>query len=176
MFQASCFKKIMKKTLFAILLLVIMAGTLAPLLASAGIVDELQGQITERTQEIVKLEEEIRLYQEELDRTAKQATSLDNALRLLELTDKKLEADIRVTEKKITSAVDAITALKFDIDITTAKIGDNSAVLKKTLSDRYKLESHTLVEILLAHTSFSSFCSFIAYLESFQKNVEARVE
>ncbi len=155
---------------------ILVAIVMMPRYVVAGIIADLQQKIAERTGEIANLEKEITLYQEELDRTAKQATGLNNALKQLDLTDKKLETDIRVTESKIASAVDSITALKFDIDITGARIADNSKTLKKTLRERYALESYTLPEILLAHPTFSSFWSFVTYLDKFQTTIRTRVE
>ena len=165
----------MRKTLFALFSVFILA-TLVPLSASAGIIDELQQKIAERTHEIMRLEGEIKGYHEELDRTAAQATSFANALKQLELTDKKLGTDIRVTETKIASAIDSITALKFDIDITGARIGDSSKTLKKAIRDRNELERHSLVEIMLANPTFSSFWSFVAYLDIFQTTVESHLQ
>src|SRR3989344_2744419 len=140
------------------------AIVMTPQYVFAGIIDDLQQKIAERAGEIATLEKEITLYQEELDRTAKQATGLNNALKQLELTDKKLGTDIRVTESKIASAIDSILALKYDIDITGARIADNSKTLKKTLRERYELETRSLAEIMLANPTFSSFWSLVTYL------------
>jgi len=161
----------MRKTLFALFSVIILA-TLVPLFASAGIIDELQQKIADRAREMMSLEQEIRGYQEELDRTAAQATSFGNALKQLELTDKKLGTDIRVTETKVASAIDSITALKFDIDITGARIDDNAATLKQALRSRYSLEKRSLVEIMLGNPTFSSFWSILAHLDRFQTTIQ----
>ena len=152
------------------------AIVMTPQYVFAGIIDDLQQKIAERAGEIATLEKEITLYQEELDRTAKQTTGLNNALKQLELSDKKLGTDIRVTEAKIASTIDSILALKYDIDITGARIGDSSKTLKQTLRERYALETHSLAEIMLANPTFSSFWSFVAYLDKFQTVVRTRLE
>ncbi len=164
------------KYIGTLLLWFVIALTMLPVSTRAGIVADLQQKITERAGEIAGLEKEILLYQEELDRTTKQAAGLNNALKQLELTDKKLGADIRITETKIASAVDSILALKYDRDITGARIDDNSKTLKKTLRERYELETRSLAEIMLANPTFSSFWSFVTYLDKFQTTVRTRLE
>lgn len=160
---------------FKIFFTVFILFAILPIFTHGGIIADLQQKISERAGEIANLEKEITLYQEELDRTAKQATGLNNALKQLELTDKKLGTDIRVTETKVASAIDAITALKFDIDITGARIADNSKTLKQTLRERYELETYSLAEIMLANPSFSAFWSFVTYLDKFQTSIRTRL-
>ncbi|OGZ12197.1 MAG: hypothetical protein A3D67_00810 [Candidatus Lloydbacteria bacterium RIFCSPHIGHO2_02_FULL_51_22] len=157
---------------FSKILVLALVGTFfLPTAVYAGVVDDLQKKIAERTLEILKLEADIKAYHEELDRTTKQAQGLDNALALLNLTDKKLATSIKVTEAKVASAIDSITALGYDIDITGARINDGSLTLKSALRGRYELETYSLAEIMLAHPTFSSFWTFVTYLEAFQKNV-----
>src|SRR3989344_3290129 len=69
--------------------------------ARAGTVDDLQLKIQSREEEIKKIEEEIKEFERQNDQKATESGSQRNEITILEAQIKKLNADIRLTEKKI---------------------------------------------------------------------------
>src|SRR3989338_798358 len=71
------------------------------LFSSAQSVDDLKNKISQKDSDIQKLEQEIAAYQRELDSIGTQKDSLSRSIKELDITKKKLTADIGVTNKKI---------------------------------------------------------------------------
>ena len=63
--------------------------------------DDLNSKISQKNSDITKLEQEIAQYQNQLNDIGKQKTSLSGSIKQLDLTRKKLETDILLTQKKI---------------------------------------------------------------------------
>ena len=108
------YKKQSKIILFVFLFAVF---TIFPFVfSSAQTATDLQNKINQKDSEIAKLEEEIRVYQAELDNLGKQKDSLNNTIKELDLTNKKLQTDISVTQNKIDKTNFTIQNLSSDID------------------------------------------------------------
>ena len=80
--------------------------------ASAQLVDELKGKISDKTSEITKIEQEIAKYQKELNVLGGKSDTLKNSISKLNTTRKKLQADIRYTQFRIDSSTDKIKKLE----------------------------------------------------------------
>src|SRR3989338_7277018 len=75
---------------------------LTPLVFShAETADEIRNKINQKSFEIAKLEEQIRIFQNELDGLGKQKDSLSVSIKQLDITKKKLNADIAVTQNQV---------------------------------------------------------------------------
>src|SRR3989338_10679274 len=103
------------KKLFTIIVLIILL-IMPAVFSYAQTVSELQNKINQKDSDIAKLEEEIKAYQIELDNLGKQKSSLSKSLKELDLTRKKLVADINVTQKKIDKTNLKIQNLSSDIN------------------------------------------------------------
>lgn len=156
------------KLFFIITISVALGGVLD---VEAGIIDDLREKILERNNEIGQLESEIEEYQDQVDRIGGEAATLSNALKELDITDKKLGTDIRVTGKKINATTLTIDKLGFEVEDKKEKIGTNSQALSEVIRSIDALESASLVEIILSHDSFSAFWSNVEQLERFQTSV-----
>jgi len=71
--------------------------------AYAQSADDIQAKIDQRNADIQSLEKEIQNYQGQLNALSGQESSLKDTLTSLNLTQKKLQADISVTQDKIDS-------------------------------------------------------------------------
>jgi peptidoglycan hydrolase CwlO-like protein len=69
--------------------------------ANAETAEELKSKINDRSEAIQKLEQEIKQYQTDIDALGQEANSLKNTLKSLDISKKKLEASIKITENKI---------------------------------------------------------------------------
>ena len=118
-------------------------------------ISELQSKINERNEQIAMLEKEIAAYQGELDKLGGEANSLKNAISELDITRRKLLAEITATERKISAATLSIDALTENIDIQQERIGRGSAGLEKVLRIFSENGRESIVEIFLNENGFS---------------------
>lgn len=122
--------------------------------AHAEIAD-LQTKIGERNAQIAALEQEIAAYQTELDKIGGEASTLKNAIAELDLTRKKLLAQIKATESKISAATLAIDALTQNIGVQKVHIDKGNAGLAKALQLLAESDRASPVEIFLNRNGFS---------------------
>lgn len=139
-------------TFFALLLLVA-----APFRSYGQTAEELQVKISGKNQEIAELEKEIAQFQTELNAVGKQATTLQGALNALELTRKKLTADITLTQKKIDTVTLEIQSLGGQIEDKESRIGSLHNALGKSIRDVADLDETSLLEALLSYDSLGDF-------------------
>jgi len=145
--------------------LVLIAGGVAnmvtmailPVSVYAQNIQAIQQQISDRNDGIELLEREIAQYQTELESISKEANTLQNTVRSLELSQKKIEADLKVTQAKIDSANGRISNLSQDITTRNERILFNQNTIKESIKIIHKNDSVSLVEILLGDLSLSSF-------------------
>src|SRR3990167_11376513 len=74
--------------------------------------NDLQSKIAERTKAIEELEKEIAGYQNQIELTKSEAESLRKAINTLEITRKKLAADISLTNVKMGPVILTIKTFK----------------------------------------------------------------
>jgi len=139
-------------------------------------IDDLREKISGRNTEIQELQIEIEEYQGQIDQIEQAAQTLNNALLQLNITDKKLTTDIRITEKKIISATLTIDKLALEIIDQQEKIKNNIETISGVIRRIDELESSSLVEIILSHDSFSAFWNSVEQLERFQTSVHNHVK
>src|SRR3989338_5568028 len=106
---------------------------------------ELQNKISQKDSDITKLEEEIKIYQAELTNIGQQKNSLSKSIQELDLTRKKLVADISITQKKIDK-----TNFKIQ-DFIANGVDSISAGIRNT----NEFEQGSLLETLLSENDFS---------------------
>lgn len=141
----------MKRIIFIVFLSVLFASTY---FVYADIAD-LQTKIGERNAQIVALEQEIAAYQSELDKIGGEANTLKNAIAELDLTRKKLLAQITATERKISAAALEIDGLTENIGVQEGRIGRGKAGLEKALRLLAEGYRQHPIEIFLNENGFS---------------------
>jgi murein DD-endopeptidase MepM/ murein hydrolase activator NlpD len=115
----------------------------------------LSDKITQRNNDIAALEQEIKAYQAQLDDLGKQKSSLNGSLQTLDLTRKKLIADILITQKKIDKTNLKIQSLSSQINTKEdAIIGDIQAI-KLEIKQTNEFELSSTVETILSENDFS---------------------
>ncbi len=145
------------------------------LLAHAEGVDELRGKIDARNTEIENLEKEIVKLENDIDETRESAQTLQNAIKTLDLTDRKLSTDIQLTNKKITSTGLTIDRLAIEIADKEEKISHGMSALAEGIREVNELESRSLAEIILSQDGFSGFWNSIQNVTQFQAGVQTQI-
>lgn len=133
-----------------VLFVVLILFTSGVFLSSAQTADELNTKIDQKNAEIEKLEKEIKLYQSQLGELAKQKDSLSNAIKELDITKKKLNADISITQNQIDKTNFKISGLSSDIGVKEVSIGnaeDSIAIAIRSMND---FEQITTAELVLS--------------------------
>lgn len=125
-------------------------------IVSAASVEELQSKIDERNQSIKQLEAEIAQYKTQLDTVGKQKTTLQNTIKGLDLTQKKLAADILLTGKKIEATNLVIEQLDKDIAQKEKQIGVSTDVVHESIVTLNEKEQISLLETLLSSPKTSA--------------------
>lgn len=115
----------------------------------------LQDQINQKNSDIDQLEKEIANFQIQLDSLGQQKSSLSSSLKALDLTKKKLDADITLTQKKIDKTNFTILGLNSDIIIKEDSIKNNLDSISLEIKNINELEQSSLVENILSSNDFS---------------------
>lgn len=149
---------------------------LLPSVLKASLIDDLKSKIDERNSNIKQLEEEIVKYQEQITAIGKEADSLKNTLATLDLSKKKIEADLSVTENKIAATNLEIRELSIQIDDKQNHIVDSRSVISRSLTNIKETEDeNSLLEMILAAKSLSSVWNSVDELNILQSNVKDRI-
>ena len=121
----------------------------------AQTVSDLNTRIAEKNQDIMQLEREIAAYQTQLDDLGKQKSSLSSSIAALDLTRKKLIADISLTQKKIDKTNLKIQNLSSQINTKEKSISVNSDAIKSEIRQVNEMELSSMMEIILSEKDFS---------------------
>ncbi len=140
--------------------------------AYAQTLNELQQKIDQNSAEITKIEEEIKAYQKELSNIGAQKDTLANQLKQLDITKKKLVADINLTQKKIEKTNFHISNLNTDIGKKEKSISNNKEAIAISLRLMNELDSDgALVSTIIDDTNFTSIWNDIDNLASVREKI-----
>lgn len=138
--------------------------------------DQIKSQIDLNNKKIQDLEREIASYQSQITQIGKEKNTLQNAIKTLEISGKKLDADIALAQSKIDLAEKNISKLKGEINVAEEKITKNKSAITKTLQAVQEKNDYSLIEAMLSHNSLSEYWGSVDTLFAFQQSVSASVE
>jgi murein DD-endopeptidase MepM/ murein hydrolase activator NlpD len=116
---------------------------------------DITDKINQRNNDIAELELEIKQYQTQLDDLGKQKTSLNGSIKALDITRKKLVADINLTQKKIDKTNLKIQNLNSDINTKENSIDKNVEAIKFSIKQVNEFELESLMENILSEQDLS---------------------
>lgn len=143
------------KKLFKILILLFLFALPAAFLHAQTAAD-IQAKIDQRDADIQKLEQQISSYQSQLDAIGQQKSSLNNSLKQLDLTRKKLNADIAVTQNKIDKTNLTIQNLTSDIGTKEDAIVAETKSIINGIKSTDEFERSGILNTILSQNDFSS--------------------
>lgn len=143
---------------------------------SADSAADIQAKIADNNQKIADLQKQIDQYSTLLNSTSKQAQTLTNALKTLELTQRKLEANLALTTKNISKTSLTLTQLDKQIADTEKKIDAASDAISQGMRDIAMEESQSVIEELLKNKSISDAWDYVNAVHTLQTRVKARFD
>lgn len=145
---------------------------------SVAVADEaadIQARIDQRASDIKALEKEIAGYQTQLNTLAGQKSTLTAAIQALTITEKKLKADIAVTNEKIDATTLRIKQLSSEIGTTQETIDDNTRVIFASFRAMNEEGQHSTIEILLSSRSLGQAVDGISQLAVLEGNIRDKI-
>ena len=156
-------------------LLVVIVFALVHSLAYGDEVEDLQKKIEERSANIKALEEEIRKYQAEADKTSAAAMTLANTIKTLRATGKKLDTDIRLTQAKISAANLTIEKLSHDITDKETRIVQSKQAIAEQLRIINESDRVTPIHSFLGNKNIGETWNAVAQLIGLQTSLRVRI-
>lgn len=143
------------KSILFILLFIFICGFFV-FNSNAQTITEIQNKIDQKSEEIEKLEKEIKAYQSQLNTIAQEKDSLKGAIAELDITRKKLNADISITQKKIDQTNFKIQVLSNDIGTKEDSISNNMDAIALDIRRINELEITSVAQTILSKEDFTS--------------------
>ena len=137
--------------------------------------DDLQNKISQRNTDIDNLEQEIKQYQGQLDDLGKQKSSLNVSLKELDITGKKLQANISITQNKIENTNLKIKNLSSDINNKQASILNDTESIRIGIKSISELESNSIIETILSKNTFSDTWNDIDNMTSIYGKIREKI-
>ena len=137
--------------------------------------DDLNSKINQKNNDITKLEQEIAQYQNQLNYIGKQKNSLSGSIKQLDLTRKKLEADILLTQKKIDKTNLKIQSLSSQIGTKENSISNDIKAISSGIKNINEAELNDMVETILSNDSFTSSWNDIDNLMSIREKIQDKI-
>ena len=138
--------------------------------------DELSTMIADKANSIQTLQAEIAKYQKDLKVIGGQKTSLQNELKILDLTTKKLAADIAVTENKISVTNFQLEELSSQINVKSDQLEENIGAIGEALKLINENDANDLVRMILASRSMSNTWDTLETDQRFEDSVRKNIE
>ena len=162
------------KKAFAIIVVILLISGSA--FSRADTVSDLQQRIGAKNEEIKKLEDEIKAYEQSLNQTVDKAKSLQNELSALTTSRKKLEAELKKTQANLDKTTILIGKISGDIVSTENEMAEKRALIAKTLRGIREEEDNTLVENILASNSIAEVSDFVENSEKLNETIRNAIE
>ena len=141
---------------------------------SADSTSDLQSNIDAKNTQIDQLQKEIDQYNAQVTAVGKQANTLQNNIKALDLTSKKLTANLSLTENKISKTNLLIQQLGTTIATTTSQISVNQQSVSEAMREMYQTEDQSSIENFFAYKTFSELWDTLEKSHEFQSNIEAK--
>ncbi|MEK7596296.1 MAG: peptidoglycan DD-metalloendopeptidase family protein [Patescibacteria group bacterium] len=142
----------------------------------ASKIDELKAQISGRSREIEEIDKEIAKYESKLTVIEEESRTLQTQISKINLSLSKTKADIKRAESATNKTQLEIEKTLLEITAKEGETEENRKNLAETLREVYKMESESLVEILLKNEKISDFFGDLKYLENLEAGIGDKLE
>lgn len=138
--------------------------------------EELRSKIDDRTQQIKKLEEEIKQYNIEVENASKQKTTLQSTINTLNLTQKKINTDINLTQNKIQKTQLTIQQLQNEIGLSEEQISVNKKAIGNLIKNVYMNDNQSIIEMALSNKNISDVWKDLDAVQNIQREIKNKTE
>ncbi|MFH1608711.1 MAG: peptidoglycan DD-metalloendopeptidase family protein [Patescibacteria group bacterium] len=143
--------------------------------SNAQTAQELNDKISQKNSDIAKLEAEIKSYQNELTSLSKQKSSLAGSIKELDITRKKLNADIAITQDKIDKTNLIIKGLSSQILTKEDSISNDIQAITLDIRKISEFEEYDLIEVLLSKNNFTDIWNDIDSIIFVREKIRERI-
>ncbi len=168
--------KIIKIILCASVLFVIAFFMVTRTVGAEESAEDLRAKITNSQQQLKEIEAEIKKYESQLNKVGAEKKTLQNAIHELDLSRDKVRANIRATEKKISSTDLEIQDLNREIRIKEIEIKENKEVVAESFRNIDQMENQTIVEMLLENNSIADVWNAIEEQSMLQDSIRKSIK
>lgn len=158
------------KRISSILLLLFLLTPIT--LISGATEEELKSKIEDKNAQIKKLEEEINQYNIEVQNANKQGQTLQSTIKTLDITQKKINTDISLTQNKIQKTQLTIEQLKNQIAESITSVEVNKKALANMLKDMQTTDNQSIIEVMLSKTNISDLWKEIDQVQTIQREIK----
>lgn len=137
--------------------------------------EELQTKINQKNNDIFILEQEIRSYQNQLDVLSKEKKTLTGSIKTFDITRKKLNSDISITEKKIERTNLNIDNLNSNINTKQYSISNNLKVIANSIKQVNEYDNKDIFISILSSGDFSSIWADIDNMATLRKRIRNKI-
>jgi murein DD-endopeptidase MepM/ murein hydrolase activator NlpD len=137
-------------------------------------VDQLKQQIDDRNNQIQQLEAEINQFNGQLDVVNSQSKTLQSTLKTLDLTQKKISADLSLTDQKIGKTQLTITQISDQINATQNNIDINKKSLYSLIRAMSDNDDKSVLETILAGKNIGDIWTDIDSLATIQNEIKTK--
>lgn len=136
--------------------------------ADTELISELKVKISGRNDQIEVIEQEIVKYEKELGGVLQEKSSLQNAIKTLDISQNRLKADIRITQNRISATTFQIEKLSLEALEKEELIVLQTETLANSIRQINEVENDTFVETLLVYEDLSQLWEEVESLQRFQ--------
>lgn len=144
--------------------------------ASAQTANEIQGKISTTNDQLQKLNQEITATTKTLDSLGTQKSTLNTAIKGLDLTKKKLDTDIKITQIHVDTTNQTISQLGSQISERQKEIDARLAAIREAIHVIYERDAATLPQIALSDESFSGLWDDLEAIDKFNIQVANNID
>ena len=147
-----------------------------PSMIFAAKIDDLRNQIEDRNSQLAEIQKEIEKYEQDLQKVGAEKSTLQNAMKALDITRNKLLADIRKTQGQIDSETLNIERLNLQISEKEERIRQNNLAIAEAIRRVRETDSFSMIESVLSQKKLSYFWETIEAIGTFQAGIKEDLE
>lgn len=164
------------KTAIALLGVVLCATVLIVADKPFAYAQSIQEQIQTQSEKIQQIEEEIAQYKEQLNDIDSRKQTLENAVETLDVSRRKLSADIQLTQERVNTVQLEISELSEDISGNEEIAETHQRTLGEAIRTIDEIESQSIVEALLQENTLTDFWQRLESLRRFHVRLQNELE
>ncbi len=139
-------------------------------------IEALKAKIEDRNAQIKQLEDEINTYNNQADQVGDKAKTLQNTLKILDITQKKISTDINLTQQKISKTSLTIDEISNEINATESSIQINEQAIQDALRAIQSLDDSNIFSQILARKDIKEIWNDVDNVQTVRDKVREKTK